>query len=62
MAAPLVVKREPVVTIGAIVSAIVAVALVFGFNVDATTLTIILTSIAPLVGALIGRNFVTPSV
>lgn len=55
-----VVQDEPIVSIAVIVGAVVAIAGVFGVGIDADTLTTVLAAVAPLVAALIGRNYVSP--
>lgn len=53
-------KGEPVVTIGLIVSALVAVASIFNIAIDPNTLTAVVASLAPIVSAILARGKVTP--
>lgn len=55
-------KREPLVTVGLVVSAIVAVAAVFGIVINPATLTSVVLVALPIVTSIVGRKFVSPAV
>lgn len=54
-------NTEPVLTIGTIAAVIVAVASALNVVIDLNTLQTILVALVPLVSALLGRQFVTPT-
>lgn len=53
-------KREPVVTAGAVASAVVAVAAIFNIVLDLSTVQVVVTDALILVSSLAARQKVTP--
>lgn len=62
MASTSITKREPLVAVGLVVSAIVAVAAVFGIVINPATLTSVVLIALPIVTSIVGRKFVSPAV